>query len=74
MAYHPQGNGMFKRFNRFLLQLLRSYVDKQDDWERYVPLVLYVYRTSIHLSTGVPPFLLMYGRNPSSTPFKIVCF
>ena len=69
-AYHPQGDGMVERFNRSLLQLLRAYVDKQDDWERYLPLVLYAYRTSVHSSTGAPPFLLMYGRNPSSTPFS----
>ena len=48
-----------------LLQLLLAYVDKQDDWERYVPLVLYVYRTSVLLSTAAPAFLLMYGHNPS---------
>jgi len=61
---------MVERFNRSLLQLLRAYVDKQSEWERYLPLVLYAYRTSVHSSTGVSPFLLMYGRNPSSTPFS----
>jgi len=69
-AYHPQGDGMVERFNRSLLQLLRVYVDKQSEWEHYLPLVLYAYRTSVHSSTGVSPFLLMYGRNPSSTPFS----
>ena len=69
-AYHPQGDGMVERFNRSLLQLLRAYVDTQSDWEQYLPLVLYAYRTSIHSSTGVSPFLLMYGHNPSSPFFK----
>jgi len=40
-AYHSQGNGMVERFNRSLLQLLRTYVDSQSDWERYLPLVLH---------------------------------
>ena len=31
--YHPQGDGMVERFNRSLLQLLRTYVEKQEDWE-----------------------------------------
>ena len=66
-AYHLQGDGMVERFNQFLLQLLQAYVDKQDDWERYLPLVLYAYHTSVHSSAGAPPFLLMYGSNPSST-------
>ena len=69
-AYHPQGDGMVERFNRSLLQLLRAYVDTQSEWEHYLPLVLYAYRTSTHSSTGVSPFLLMYGCNPSSTPFS----
>ena len=69
-AYHPQGDGMVERFNRTLLQLLRSYVEKQSDWEHYLPLVLYAYRTSIHSSTGSSPFMLMYGRLPILTPFS----
>ena len=35
-AYHPQGDGMVERFNRSLLQLLCTYVDKQEDWEWYL--------------------------------------
>ena len=62
-AYHPQGGGMVERFNRSLLQLLRAYVEKE--WERYLPLVLFAYRTATHTSTGVSPFMLMFGRQPN---------
>ena len=65
----PQGDGMVERFNRSLLQLLRAYVDNQDDWEWYLPLVLYAYRTAVHSSTGSSPFLLMFGCHPTLTPF-----
>ena len=69
-AYHPQGDGMVERLNRSLLQLLRLYVDKEPaDWERYLPLVLYAYRTAVHSSTGVSPFQLMFGRQPKSSDF-----
>ena len=64
-AYHPQGDGMVERFNRTLLQLLRSYVESQSDWECYLPLILYAYRTAAHSSTGVSPFMMMYGRSHS---------
>ena len=47
-AYHPQGDGLIERFNLSLLQLLRSYVDKQDDWEKHLSLVLYAQRSSVH--------------------------
>ena len=64
-AYHPQGDGMVERFNRSLLQLLRVYTDTQAaDWEHYLPLVLYAYRTAVHSSTGVTPFQMMFGKVP----------
>ena len=69
-AYHPQGDGLVERFNRSLLQLLRAYVDKQTDWEQYLPLVLYAYRTSVHSSTGVAPFVLMFGRQPKCIDYS----
>lgn len=56
-AYHPQGGGMVERFNRSLLQLLRAYVEKEHEWERYLPLVLFAYRTATHTSTGVSPLM-----------------
>ena len=55
-AYHPQGDGMVERFNCTVLQLLSTYVTRQE-WEKH----LYAYRTSVHSSTGVSPFELMYG-------------
>ena len=66
---HPQGDGMVERFNRSLLQLLRTYVEKQEDWEQHLPLVLYVYRTTTHTSTGMSLFQLMYGRHPQPNTF-----
>ena len=68
-AYHPQGDDMVECFNRSLLQLLRAYVERQTEWEQYLPFVLFAYRTAVHTSTGVSPFELMYGRPPSHHPF-----
>ena len=66
--YHPQGDGMVEKFNCTLLQLLRTYVTSQQDWETYLPYVLYAYRTSQHTATRVSPFLLLYGRHPTPCP------
>ena len=55
---------MVERFNRSLLQLLRSYVEHEADWERCLPLTLFAYRTAIHTSTKVSPFFVMFGRQP----------
>ena len=68
-AYHPEGDGMVERFNRSLLQLVCSYVDNEADWERYLPLVLYAYRAAPHSSTGISPYMLMFGRQPHTTCF-----
>ena len=69
-AYHPQGDGMVERLNRSLLQMLRAYVDTKEDWEKYLPLTLYAYRTAVHSSTGYSPFQLMYGREPKFSAFS----
>ena len=58
---------MVEHFNHSLLQLLRVYFQKHDDWEQYLPLVLYAYGTSVRSSTRVTPFMLMYGRQPTHT-------
>jgi len=68
-AYHPQGDGLVKRFNCFLLQLLCTYGDKECDWEQHLPLALYAYRTAVHTSTDVSPHVLMFGRESHTLLF-----
>ena len=63
-AYHPQAEGLVERSNRKLLDILRSYIQREDDWEKYLPFMLYAYNTSIYSSTDTLPFKLMYGREP----------
>ena len=60
-AYHPSGDGLVEQFNRSLLQMLQAYVQQHNDWEKYLPFVLYVYQTAAHSSTGVSPFELTFG-------------
>jgi len=45
-AYHPQGDGMVEWLNWSLLQMLRSYVEQEADWECYLPLAIFVYCTT----------------------------
>ena len=37
---------MVEWFNRFLLQMLRIYVSGEADWEPYLHLMLFAYRTA----------------------------
>ena len=60
---------MVERLNRSILQMLRSYVTKESDWEQYLPLIMHAYRTTVHSSTQVSPFQLMFGHHPQFNSF-----
>ncbi|GFW58122.1 retrovirus-related Pol polyprotein from transposon 17.6 [Trichonephila clavipes] len=40
-------------------------------WHRHIPFLLWAYREVPNATTGTPPFLLMYGRDPKG-PFSIL--
>ncbi|KAL5463629.1 hypothetical protein EMCRGX_G032544 [Ephydatia muelleri] len=62
--YHPQSDGLVKRFNRTLLEMLTTTMADEHDWDLSLPTLLLVYRTSLQETTGTTPFQLMFGRNP----------
>ena len=63
--YNPKCDGLTERFNKTLCHMLAAYSNSnQTNWDLYLPLVLYAYRTSEQKSTGISPFEAVYGRNP----------
>ena len=64
--YHPMGDGLVERTNRTLLSLLRTYTQEQGDWEEHLQLLLFIYRTTKHSSTGLSPHEILFGHNPPS--------
>ena len=63
--YHPMGDGLVERMNRSLLNLLRTFT-QQGDWEQHLQLLLFVYRTTKHASTGLSPYEIIFGCDPPS--------
>ncbi|XP_073721145.1 uncharacterized protein [Misgurnus anguillicaudatus] len=60
--YHPETDGLVERFNQTLVQMLRKFVNEVgNDWDQWLPYVLFAYREVPQSSTGFSPFQLMYG-------------
>ena len=64
--YRPMGDGLVERMNRSLLNLLRSYVDREGDWEEHFQLLLFLYRTTKHATACLSPYEVLFGSNPPS--------
>jgi hypothetical protein len=65
VAYHPQTDGQTEVFNRTLLALLRTAVNRyHSNWEDVIPACLYAYHNTIHSATGYTPHHLLFGWTP----------
>jgi hypothetical protein len=63
--YHPECDGQTERFNRTLEGMLRAFVSEHhDDWDEFLELLAFAYKTAIHKTTGVTPFEVIFGRKP----------
>lgn len=63
--YHPQSNGQTERFNRTLAASLTAHVFKhQASWSDYLQAATFAYNTSVHSVTRVPPYLVVFSRQP----------
>ncbi len=66
-TYHPQSNGGSEKFNKTLLEALRSYVSaRQDDWDTYLVYIEFAYNNSVNVATGFSPFVLQFVQSPSA--------
>ena len=63
-SYHAMANGLVERFNGTLKRMLKKMcVDAPQEWDRYLPALLFAYREVPQDSTQFSPFEMLYGRS-----------
>ena len=66
-SYHPQSNSQIEVVNRILEQYLRWFAgDQPRKWFDWIPWAELSYNTSVHSSTKMTPFEVVYGIPPPS--------
>ena len=70
-AYHPQGDGLVEQQNRTLQDIIVNFVSIHgNDWDQWLDQAVFAYNTSVHESTGISPYQLVFGR-PTSMPIEV---
>ena len=63
--YHPQCDGLTERFNRTLGAMIRAVtLEEPNRWDELLKPLSFAYNTAVHKTTGVQPFVMLYGRLP----------
>jgi len=62
---HPQASGLVERFNKTCKDMLHHVIQQHGrQWHRVIPLAVWALREVPNATTGVSPYMLVYGRVP----------
>ncbi|CAF1145765.1 unnamed protein product [Rotaria magnacalcarata] len=65
IPYHPQINRQTERWNStFVTQIAKYCNTDQNNWDIFLPSIVYAYNHGTHSSTGFNPYQLAFGRQP----------
>ena len=66
-SYHPQTNGQAENTNKTMETILRAFIEpRQKDWDEHLAAAEFAINDSVHASTGLTPFQIVYGKSPMS--------
>ena len=61
--YTPWSDGLVERANRTIQHLLKVYCEEHIDvWDEYIWCIMHAYNSTVQISTGCTPFILMHSR------------
>jgi len=77
LPYSPRANGTVERSNQEVMGQLRCLTaafGQRENWSKLVPIVQFLLNHTVHTSTGMTPYAMMYGRelNESSPPTQLL--
>ncbi|XP_048512598.1 uncharacterized protein LOC125501328 [Athalia rosae] len=61
-AFHPQSNGSIERSHHVLVEYLKQYIKKTNNWDEWLDCAMFSYNTSVHEGTKFTPHELVFGR------------
>ena len=70
--YHPQGDGQVERYNKTMMNIVYSMVEKNDEWDEVLPFAQSAYNGTVHEVTSFTPNFLWFSRELRSTVGRIV--
>lgn len=62
--YHPQTNGSLERSHLTLRDYIKSYIDKDHNWDELIYLASHAYNTHTNRNTNETPYKLVFGIEP----------
>ena len=70
--FHPRSDGRVERTNRTVYNILSKYVsENQRDWDQNLDFIVMAYNSTVHESTGMSPYRLVYGEK-MTMPIDII--
>ena len=63
--FRPQSDGQSERNIKTLTRMIAMSADEQENWDEFLPFLAMAYRATPHVSVGISPNYMMFGRELS---------